>query len=170
MRDEKSEKVGDIASELDSEDAGVSEESAMDSFARMRQKAASGDTLGEVLEGGEGLGSVAPSGWDDESGEFSVSEAQESEAQKAADRKVMRDSRNLAANVGNFGLFLLLAVVAGYFIGQFLDDFFGTKPVFTVFWVVCGIAASVKELAANLKAAKRLAEEESDTSSGGSGV
>lgn len=161
MSHEMLDKVEGAERELDIEGVEEVEESAVDSFDRMRQKAVGEGLEGEV--GGEALSeSIAPLGWDDESGDFVISEEKAVEAQKAAERKVMRESRNLAANIGNFGLFLLLAVVAGYFIGNFIDEFLGTKPVFTVFWVVCGIAASVKELMANLKAAQKLADAESE--------
>ena len=143
MHDEKSEKQV------------CDEAPAVDSLARMRQKAVEDSASGEVDE------KVAPSDWDDERGEFGVLETPVSEAQQAADRKLMRDSRNLAANLGNFGLFLILALGVGYFIGGFLDDLFGTKPIFTVFWIACGFAASIKELSANIKAAQKLAETES---------
>ena len=63
------------------------------------------------------------------------------------------------ASVGNFGLFLLIAIIFGYFIGNALDSFFGTKPVFAVFWVVCAVIASIRELWRSIHKAKRLAED-----------
>lgn len=74
------------------------------------------------------------------------------------DKKVRSESYRLMANVGNFGLFLLLAVLFGYFIGKTCDEFFGTKPVFTVLWIGFGVAASVLEVVRTIKAAQKLGE------------
>jgi F0F1-type ATP synthase assembly protein I len=81
------------------------------------------------------------------------------EAEKQADRKLKADSLKIAANLGNFGIFLILAVLFGYFIGNALDGFFGTKPILTVFWICCGVAAAVRELVKNIKAASKLSED-----------
>ena len=78
---------------------------------------------------------------------------------KAESKEVRAESFRLMASVGNFGLFLLIAIIFGYFIGNALDSFFGTKPVFTVFWVVCAVIASIRELWRSIHKAKRLAED-----------
>ena len=78
---------------------------------------------------------------------------------KAESKEVRAESFRLMASVGNFGLFLLIAIIFGYFIGNALASFFGTKPVFTVFWVVCAVIASIRELWRSIHKAKRLAED-----------
>ena len=78
---------------------------------------------------------------------------------KAESKEVRAESFRLMASVGNFGLFLLIAIIFGYFIGNALDSFFGTKPVFTVFWVVCAVIASIRELWRSIHNAKRLTED-----------
>ena len=78
---------------------------------------------------------------------------------KAESKEVRAESFRLMASVGNFGLFLLIAIIFGYFIGNALDSFFGTKPVFTVFWVVCAVIASIRELWRSIHKAKRLTED-----------
>ena len=78
---------------------------------------------------------------------------------KAESKEVRAESFRLMASVGNFGLFLLIAIIFGYFIGNALDSFFGTKPVFAVFWVVCAVIASIRELWRSIHKAKRLAED-----------
>ncbi len=80
--------------------------------------------------------------------------------QKEADAKLKSESLKTAAGWGNFGLFLLLAVIFGYFIGHVLDGFFGTKPIFTIFWVCCGVAAAVRELVRTIKAASKLGDDD----------
>ena len=86
--------------------------------------------------------------------------------EKEADRKLKADSLKIAASLGNFGLFLVLAVLFGYFIGHALDGFFGTKPILTIFWVCCGVAAAVRELVKNIKAAGKLSEDKNTTHQG----
>lgn len=78
---------------------------------------------------------------------------------KMESKKVRAESFRLMASVGNFGLFLLLAIIFGYFIGNGLDSFFGTKPVFTVFWVVCAVIASIRELWRSVHRARQLGED-----------
>ena len=78
---------------------------------------------------------------------------------KAESKEVRAESFRLMASVGNFGLFLLIAIIVGYLIGNAFDAFFGTKPVFTVFWVVCAVIASIRELWRSIHKAKRLAED-----------
>ena len=78
---------------------------------------------------------------------------------KAESKEVRAESFRLMASVGNFGLFLLIAIIFGYVIGDALGVFFGTNPVFTVFWVVCAVIASIRELWRSIHKAKRLAED-----------
>ena len=82
------------------------------------------------------------------------------QSQKEADAKLKSESLKTAAGWGNFGLFLLLAVIFGYFIGHALDGIFGTKPILTIFWVCCGIAAAVRELVRTIKAASKLGDDD----------
>ena len=82
------------------------------------------------------------------------------QSQNSADDKLKTESLKTAAGWGNFGLFLLLAVIFGYFIGNALDGFLGTKPVLTVFWVCCGVAAAVRELVRSIKAASKLGNDD----------
>lgn len=86
---------------------------------------------------------------------------EQTDEEKEADKKLRAESMKIMASVGNFGIFLILAVLFSYFIGNALDSFFGTKPVFTVFWILCGIAASIRELVSNIKKAMKLAEDSS---------
>lgn len=170
MVDSRQEASGMELESKGADDSGVSEdaaEPASDSFARMRQCMSKNielpDEIGNLSDDTAKEG-IAPPGWDDEVDDFmSVKpDTPQSEKEKEKERKLLADSRNLAANVGNFGIFLILAVIVGYFIGQFLDDLFGTKPVMTVFWIVCGVAASIQELVRNIKTAAKLAKETTD--------
>ena len=106
---------------------------------------------------------ASPSGFDDDDNDDEkvviVPEGSEEE-----DRKLRAESYKIMASIGNLGLFLLLAVIVGYFIGDFLDGKLGTKPWFTVFWILCGVAATVKEAIRNIKAAQKLGEKETPKS------
>ncbi len=75
---------------------------------------------------------------------------------KEADKKLRADSFKLASEFGSIGLFLLIAVVISYHIGKWCDQFLGTKPILTVFWICCGIAATVLEAIKNIKKASKL--------------
>ena len=86
-------------------------------------------------------------------------DADAAKAEKEADRKLRAESYKIMARVGNFGLFLVIAVIFGWFIGNAMDKFFGTKPVFIVFWIVAAVASSILELVRSVKAAKKLGEE-----------
>ena len=74
------------------------------------------------------------------------------------DRKLRAQSYKIAANLGNFGMFLIIALIFGYVIGRWMDGFFGTKPVFMVFWICCAVAASILELVKNIKKAQKLGD------------
>ncbi len=100
-----------------------------------------------------------PSDKDENSDDFEILSKPE-EADEEADKKLRSESYKIMAEVGNFGLFLVIALIFTYVIGRWMDNLFGTKPVFTIFWIVCGIASSIMELAKSLKKAKKLAEDD----------
>ncbi len=75
---------------------------------------------------------------------------------KEEDKKLRAESFKLASEFGNMGLFLLFALIFSYAIGNFCDKIFGTKPIFTVFWICCGVAATVLETIKNIKKASKL--------------
>ena len=75
---------------------------------------------------------------------------------KEADKKIRAESFKLASEFGSMGLFLLIALVFSYYIGKWCDGLFGTKPIFTVFWICCGVAASVLEAVRTIKKAGKL--------------
>lgn len=75
------------------------------------------------------------------------------------DKRIRSESLRIMAQLGNFGMFLVLALLFSYFIGNAMDSFFGTKPVFTVFWIACGVFASFRELYRNIRKAMKLAQE-----------
>ncbi len=59
------------------------------------------------------------------------------------------------------GIFLLLSIAFGYAIGHFFDNLFHlNKPIFTVFWIICGIAATIKEFLTMLKNARKLGDDD----------
>ena len=62
------------------------------------------------------------------------------------------------AHMGNFTLYFLVALVFTWFIGSAMDNFFNTAPIFTIFWIICGIASTVLEVRKTLIAAKKLGE------------
>lgn len=80
------------------------------------------------------------------------------EDEKKEAESVRAESLNILGKVGNFGLFLLIAIIFGYFIGDLLDSFFGTKPVFAVFWIGCAVIASFRELWRSVREAKRIGD------------
>ncbi len=86
-----------------------------------------------------------------------TAETSPGDEKKEADR-VRAESLNILGKVGNFGLFLLIAIIFGYFIGDQLDSFFGTKPVFAVFWIGCAVIASFRELWRSVREAKRIGD------------
>ena len=95
---------------------------------------------------------------EDDSSENAVIQP-EKECDEDAEKKATRtESFRIMAEVGNFGLFLVIAVVFCYAIGKWMDGVFGTKPIFMVFWIVCGVAASILELRKSLIKASKLAD------------
>lgn len=164
MKDELKTTINTDTCEKENAEDGNKMEAA-DSFARMRQNRSKSFDLPEEIETlteNNEKGYIAPPGWDDDEDDFMAAkpEAPQTEEEKEKTRKLLAESRNLAANVGNFGLFLILAVGVGYLIGSFLDEWLGIKPVMTVFWIVCGVASAIIELVKTIKAAAKLAESE----------
>ena len=53
--------------------------------------------------------------------------------EKNRERAFDRDSLKAAGTMGSFGLYLLIAVVISYFIGQFIDNFFNFSYMFLNF-------------------------------------
>ena len=90
------------------------------------------------------------------SNETENSVAEVSEDPDSDDARIRAQSLKQAASLGNFGMFLILAVVIGYVIGRWLDGVFGTKPFFAVFWIVCGVISAILDLAKNIKKASKL--------------
>lgn len=85
-------------------------------------------------------------------------EPKSAEEQKEEDSRIRAESLKMAGSFGNFGLFLVIAVVFGYVIGRWCDGYFGTKPWMTVFWVVCAVIASVMEFVKNVKKAQKFGD------------
>ncbi|MCL2326204.1 MAG: AtpZ/AtpI family protein [Proteobacteria bacterium] len=103
------------------------------------------------------------------SGELST--AAEDRSSQPAPRDGVFSERRLGwelrqtASMGSFALFLGLAVVFGYVIGRYLDNWLGTGPYLTIFWVLCGVAASVMELIKLVRKAKLLGDPTHDPKS-----
>ncbi len=64
-----------------------------------------------------------------------------------------------ALSVGSLGLEMGLAVLVGWWIGQWLDGRFGTKPYLMLVFMGCGIAAAFKGLFRAARQTKRAAAE-----------
>ncbi len=62
-----------------------------------------------------------------------------------------------AASAASIGLEMGLAVVLGWFIGQWLDGKFGTDPYLMLFFVCIGVAAGFKGV---LRVARQMKREE----------
>lgn len=77
---------------------------------------------------------------------------------EAEDKKLRAESYKIMANMGNFTLYFIVALIFTWFIGTNMDEFFNTKPVFTIFWIACGIASTVLEVRKTILAAKKLGE------------
>ena len=74
------------------------------------------------------------------------------------DKKLRADSLKLASEFGSIGLFLLIALCFSYYIGKWCDQIFGTKPIFTIFWICCGVAATILEAVKTIKKASHLGD------------
>ena len=96
---------------------------------------------------------------EDVSTQADVDHSSESDT-KEEDKKLRAESFKLASEFGSIGLFLLFAIIFSYYIGKWCDQLFGTKPIFTVFWICCGVAATVLEAIKNIKKASKLNQTE----------
>ena len=76
------------------------------------------------------------------------------------DRRFIR----LLGTLSTVGITLVAATVIGYFMGVFLDRFFGTKPWLTIVFLVFGIAAGFKNL---FDAARKAADMDDNGGTGG---
>jgi len=75
------------------------------------------------------------------------------------DKSLRAASLKAYGSFSTIGIFFLLAVIICYYIGHNLDELFHLdKPIFTVFWVICGIAATIKEFVTMVKKAQKLGE------------
>ncbi len=61
--------------------------------------------------------------------------------------KMLRD----LASVGSFGFLMAGAILFGYFFGNYLDDYFGTSPIFLILFLVLGIVGGFMEYLKILK-------------------
>lgn len=91
--------------------------------------------------------------------EASVEQKNVKKNDEEEDKKIRAESYKIFGRFGNFGLFLVIALVFAYFIGDFCDRFFGTKPILTVFWLVCAVLASFKEVWRSISAARAIADD-----------
>lgn len=72
--------------------------------------------------------------------------------------------------MGSLGLEMGLAVFVGWWIGQWLDGRFGTKPYLMLLFLGCGIAAAFKGLFRAAKQTKRAAAESQGAGEGERGL
>lgn len=49
------------------------------------------------------------------------------------------------ANVGSLGFLMAAAILIGYYVGDFLDNYFGTSPIFLILFLVLGIIGGFME-------------------------
>jgi F0F1-type ATP synthase assembly protein I len=70
--------------------------------------------------------------------------------------KMLRDF----ASVGSFGFLMAGAILFGYFAGNFLDDYFGTFPIFLILFLVLGIVGGFMEY---LKIIKKVLKDKNKT-------
>lgn len=68
--------------------------------------------------------------------------------------------------MGSLGLEMGLAVFVGWWIGQWLDTRFGTKPYLMLLFLGCGIAAAFKALFRAARQTKRAAGESQEARGG----
>lgn len=68
--------------------------------------------------------------------------------------------------MGSLGLEMGLAVFVGWWVGQWLDTRFGTKPYLMLLFLGCGIAAAFKALFRAAKQTKRAAGESQEARGG----
>lgn len=70
------------------------------------------------------------------------------QSQKDKTKKRKNESKNLLvlAKFSNVGYYLLFPILSGIFLGLFVDNFFKTKPVFTVIFLIFGSIATFYNL------------------------
>ncbi|MGB9599368.1 MAG: AtpZ/AtpI family protein [Myxococcota bacterium] len=66
---------------------------------------------------------------------------------KEDDKNVYRAASRFLA----LGLEMGISIGAGYFIGDYLDKIFGTKPYLTIFFFIAGLGAAVKAVYSAVK-------------------
>ncbi|MDP8254578.1 MAG: AtpZ/AtpI family protein [Candidatus Alcyoniella australis] len=76
-----------------------------------------------------------------------------------------RDMWRKAGSLGAVGLEMGIAVAFGYFIGNALDDWLGTSPWLTIFWVIAGVGAGFKALLMATRKARKVMESPADDNS-----
>jgi ATP synthase protein I len=58
----------------------------------------------------------------------------------------MRQQWKAVGSYGTVGLEIVLSILLGLFIGQWLDSKLGTEPLFAIFWFFAGLAAGGKAI------------------------
>ena len=53
--------------------------------------------------------------------------------------------------LSSVGIEMGLSVIAGYFIGSYLDETFDTGPFWLIFWVIAGFGSAIKAILNALK-------------------
>lgn len=71
------------------------------------------------------------------------------------DRRLFR----LIGVLSTVGITLVVATLIGYYMGYYLDRFFGTSPWLTIIFLFFGIAAGFKNLFMAVKRVERLEED-----------
>ena len=87
---------------------------------------------------------------------------EEIDRQAQEDKALRAESWKTAGRMGNFGLFLIIALIFGWCIGSWLDSLFGTKPVFLVLFLAYAVAASILEVVRTIKKAGQLGNDRHD--------
>ncbi len=61
-----------------------------------------------------------------------------------SEREIIVKALKDAAWVSSLGIYIGLCIVFGLLIGKWIDGNFGTEPVFTVIFILCGFAAAIR--------------------------
>lgn len=72
------------------------------------------------------------------------------------DKAIRAQSLRTFGKFSTIGLHLLFAVLIGYVIGRWLDNFFDIFPVMTLFWIGCGMISTLLECIKIVKQAQKL--------------
>ena len=72
------------------------------------------------------------------------------------DKAIRAESLRTFGKFSTIGLHLLFAVLIGYVIGRWLDNFFDIFPVMTLFWIGCGMISTLLECIKIVKQAQKL--------------